>query len=297
VADAVVQAVEIVRTEIESRAHVLTLSLPQRPLCLDADPARLAQVFANLLSNAAKYTPPGGSLWLTAEPIEGEVTIRVRDNGVGIPRDLLPHVFDLFVQADVSLERARGGLGVGLTIVRRLVEMHGGRVDAHSAGAGQGSEFIVHLPLSRTATAGMWPAPAASRPTTPLKVLVIEDNKDSAETMASLLELWGHEVRLCFDGLGAVPAAERFGPDIVLSDIGLPGLNGFEVARQLRQHPSFGKVVLVAMSGYGREEDKRRAMDAGFDHHLVKPPDLTALAELLGRVASSNADRPSRVVH
>jgi two-component system CheB/CheR fusion protein len=292
------QAVDTVRPEIESRSQSLTLSLPPQPLCVEADPARLSQVFANLLSNASKYTPAGGAIWLTAEPIGNEIAIRVRDSGVGLSPDLLPHVFDLFVQADVSLERARGGLGIGLTVVRRLVEMHAGRVEAHSAGTGQGSEFIVHLPYTEVSDLERWPdAPRTATVAGPLKVLVVEDNRDGAETLASILELWGHEVMLAFDGAAALDTAERFEPDVILSDIGLPGMNGFDLARQLRKHPAFGRVVLIAMSGYGREEDKRRAMEAGFDHHLVKPPDLAALQELFGRVAQAFGDRTSRTVH
>jgi CheY-like chemotaxis protein len=295
--DVVGQAVEASRPVIDSRALAFTVSLPPQLVRLDADPARLAQVFVNLLSNAAKYTPPGGSIWLTAEQLSDEVMIRVRDTGIGLAPEVLPHVFDLFVQADISLERTRGGLGIGLTVVRRLVEMHGGRVEARSAGIGQGSEFIVVLPVGIARPADRARPSRAELTVRALKVLVVEDNKDTAETLATILELWGHEVRLSFDGLGAIETAASFEPDIILSDIGLPGMNGYELARRLREQPSFGRVVLVAMSGYGQDEDKRRALESGFDHHIVKPPDLGALAELFGRVAQSIGDRTVRTVH
>jgi two-component system CheB/CheR fusion protein len=298
VEDVIAQAVESARVEIDSRAQSLTVSLPPRPLQIEADPARLAQVFANLLSNAAKYTPPGGSVWLTAESVGAEIVVRVRDTGVGLTPELVPQIFDLFVQADVSLERARGGLGIGLTIVRRLVEMHGGRVEAHSAGPGLGSEFMVHLPCSPATVSEREPRTAtASMPARRLKVLIVEDNRDAAETLASILKLWGHTVETAFEGTGALEVAERFEPDVIVSDLGLPGMDGFDLARQLRRQPAFGRVVLVAMSGYGREEDKRRALEAGFDHHLVKPPDLTVLSELFGRVAQSAQSRSARTVH
>jgi signal transduction histidine kinase/CheY-like chemotaxis protein len=295
-ADVVAQALDTVRPEIDARAQALTVSLPPQALAVEADPARLGQVFANLLSNAAKYTPSGGSIWLTAEPLADEIVVRVRDTGVGLAPELMPHVFDLFVQADVSLERTRGGLGIGLTVVKRLVEMHGGRVEARSAGIGHGSEFIVHLPHARGAAQDQdtRTTHVQSRARS-LKVLIVEDNKDSAETLAEILRLWGHEVRTAFDGSSALEAAERFEPDVIVSDIGLPGMSGFDLARQLRKHPAFGRVVLVAMSGYGQEEDKKAAVEAGFDHHLVKPPDLAALGDLFGRVAESIAER--RVVH
>jgi two-component system CheB/CheR fusion protein len=267
---------------------------------LDADPARLAQVVANLLGNAAKYTPPGGSIWLTAEYVGDEIVVRVRDTGAGLAAEMLPHIFDLFVQGEASLDRGRGGLGIGLTIVRRLVELHGGRVEARSGGPGQGSEFLLHLraipstfrPSRETAAAG-----ASDEAVRPLGVLVVEDNQDAADGLAMILRLWGHEVQVAFDGVGALEMAERHEPDVIISDLGLPGMDGYELARQLRQRPAFGKAVLVALSGYGREEDKRRALEAGFDHHVVKPPDLDALARLLGRVAARAVDPKARTLH
>ena len=292
------QAVEIIRASIDSRAHAFTVSLPPEPIRLDADPARLAQVVGNLLSNATKYTPRGGSIWLTAERTGGEVAVRIRDTGIGIAPDFLPHVFDLFVQGDASLDRARGGLGIGLTIVRSLVEMHGGRVEARSAGLGQGSEFVVQLPVAQDAAPERRPArvrqPHASAGNR-LRVLIVEDNQDAAESLAMMLELWGHAVETASDGLAALELVARREPDVVLSDLGLPGMDGYELARRLRQRPGLQDAVLVALSGYGRDEDKCRALDAGFDHHLVKPPDLDVLAELLGRIAG-RPDEPTRAL-
>jgi two-component system CheB/CheR fusion protein len=299
-ADIATRAVEMMRAVIDARGHNLTVSLPADPVRLDADPARLAQVIGNLLGNAVKYTPPGGSIWLTAEQVDAEVVIRVRDNGVGLAPDLLPHIFDLFVQGDASLDRARGGLGIGLTLVRRLVELHGGRVAVRSAGLGQGSEFIVYLPAlpaqraEAVVAASEEMAPRADRK---LKILVVEDNPDAAESLAMVLDLWGHDIRVTLDAAAAVEVAEQLVPDVIISDLGLPGMDGYELARRLRQHPRFGRAVLIALSGYGQEEDKRRALDAGFDHHLVKPPDLAELAELLGRVVVREAEGRSRTLH
>jgi CheY-like chemotaxis protein len=294
--EVVTRAVELTRPVVETRGHSLTVSLPPEPVRLDADVVRLVQVLANLLANAANYTPPSGSIWLTAERVDGEVVIRVRDTGLGLSPDLLPRIFDLFVQGDAALDRARGGLGIGLTLVRALVELHGGRVEAHSAGVGLGSEFVVRLPTLPDAR----PAAAPSQPAPPeraVRILVVEDNRDAAESLAALLGLWGHEVQVAFDGLAALRAAETMTPDVIISDLGLPGMDGYEVARQLRARPGFGRVVLVALSGYGREEDKRHALDAGYDHHLVKPPDTDALLQIVGHVAAARSDAPPRTLH
>jgi len=246
------------------------------------------QVVANLLSNAAKYTPPSGKIWVTAERLGAEVVLRVRDTGVGMAPELLSRVFDLFVQGDSSIDRTRGGLGIGLTLVRALVELHGGRVSATSPGVGLGSELLVRLPTLPGAAAD---APPPGERTIPagrkLKVLVVEDNQDAAESLTVLLELWGHEVRVAYDGVAALRLAEAEAPDVILSDLGLPGMDGYELARQLRTRPGFGRVVLVALSGYGRDEDRRLSAEAGFDHHLVKPPDLDVLLQLMGNVAAA----------
>ena len=293
------RAAETVRPLVDSRGQALTVSLPAEPVRLEVDPARLAQVLGNLLGNASTYTPAAGSIWLTAERLEDEIVIRVRDTGAGLAPDLLSRVFDLFVQGDASLDRGRGGLGIGLTIVRRLVEMHGGRVEARSPGIGQGSEFVLHLPvLPRTfaGTSDAGASPPADHEVRALRILIVEDNHDAADSLATVLQVWGHDVRLAFDGLAALDVAEAYEPDVILSDLGLPGMDGYELARRLRGRAGFGRAVMISLSGYGRDEDKRRALDAGFDHHLVKPPDVAVLAELLGRVAVMSAEaRPHRL--
>jgi PAS domain S-box-containing protein len=301
IAAVVASALETVRPAADARGHVLRVSLPTKPVRVDADPARLAQVLANLLDNAVKYTPPGGAVWLTAEQVGERVVLRVRDTGAGIAPEVLPQVFDLFVQADRTLDRARGGLGIGLTIVRRLVELHGGRVDARSPGLGLGSEFVVELPalpaslddgrLETVTLAGSRSAGSS------LRVLVVEDNQDTAESLAAMIEVWGHEVRVAFDGPTALDLSEHWTPDVIISDLGLPGVDGYELACRLRSRPRLGGAVLIALSGYGREEDKRRALDAGFDHHLTKPPDLNALANLLGGMATPASERGSHRMH
>jgi CheY-like chemotaxis protein len=287
--EVVARALETVRPMMDTRGHALTVTLPPHPVRLDADPARLAQVFGNLLANAAKYTPAHGSIWLTAESSNGEVAVRVRDTGAGLAPELLPHVFDLFVQGDGSLDRARGGLGIGLTIVRQLVELHGGRVAAWSGGIGKGSEFTIDLPLARpVAEPDARARPAADdHAGRPLRILVVEDNEDTAESLTTILEVWGHEVRVALDGLAALDIAGKWEPEVVLSDLGLPGMDGYALARRLRQIPTLGRTVLIALSGYGRDQDRRQAFDAGFDHHLVKPPDLEGLAALLTRIAAA----------
>ncbi len=288
-------AVETCRAMIEARQHRLTISLPPGPVRLEADSARLTQVVANLLDNAAKYTEIGGNIWLTAECYESEVSIRVRDSGTGIPAMMLPHVFDLFTQVGRSLDRAHGGLGIGLTLVRALVEMHGGRVEASSPGAGQGSEFIVRLPLARKDTA--WPrtpegfaSRAAASPSR--RVLVVDDNADVAETLAMLLRFTGHEVRAAYDGPMALDTVRAFQPEVVLLDIGLPGMDGFEVARSIRREVQDPNVLLVALTGYGQEEDRLRSKEAGFEYHLVKPVDPGALQVLLGSLARAASTQP-----
>lgn len=284
---AVIQsAVETSGPLIEASGHKLTVALPPAPLYLDADCTRLAQVLANLLNNSAKYTESGGDISLVAERDGGDVTFRVRDNGLGIPAEMLPRIFDMFVQVDGSIRRRQGGLGIGLTLVKELVEMHGGSVEAHSAGLRQGSEFIVRLPLaaeSRT-TQGQEPSTLSFRPedeAPALRILVVDDNKDSAESLGMLLRLAGQDVRIAHDGPAALDAARTYRPDLVLQDIGMPGMSGYEVARHLREHPATKKVVLVAITGYGQEEDRLRSRKAGFDEHLVKPVDFEALRSLL----------------
>jgi PAS domain S-box-containing protein len=286
VRDIVDVAVETVRPLIDQRRHELTVSLPPEPIWLHADAARLEQVVVNLLTNAAKYTELGGHVWLTVQLEGDECVLRVRDTGVGITPALLPCIFDLFTQAERSLDRSQGGLGIGLALVQRLTELHGGTVEAHSA-LGQGSEFVVRLPVLSTHTPQA-PSPVADtdQPTTrPLRVLVVDDNVDTVLSFSMLLRVSGHEVRSARDGPTAVQAALDYRPDVVLLDIGLPGLNGYEVAKRIRQDPVLKDVVLVALTGYGQEADLQTSLRAGFNHHLVKPAYLEQLQQILALVS------------
>ena len=281
---AVQSAVETARPMIDSFGHTFTVSLPSEPILLHADLTRLAQVFSNLLTNAAKYTDGGGGIALAAELEGNELVVRVSDDGVGIPSDMLPHVFDMFVQVDRSLEKSQGGLGIGLTLVKRLVELHGGRVEANSPGPGRGSEFIVRLPVLVSVVAeNRRPSSCNGRGEGKLdaRILIADDNEDSAESLAMLFQLRGADVRTVHDGLEAVETAESFQPDLVLLDIGMPKLNGYDAARRLRKQPWAGKATIVAMTGWGQPDDKRRAADAGFDHHLTKPIEPKLLDDVL----------------
>jgi PAS domain S-box-containing protein len=283
-------AVETSRPLIEQCGHELTVTLPPEPIHLYADLVRLAQVFMNLLTNAAKYTDRGGRIWLTAELASRErerpeVVVRVKDTGVGIPAEKLPRLFEIFFQVDRSLERSQGGLGIGLSLVRRLVELHGGSVQAHSAGVGKGSEFSVRLPVLAE-TPKPQPTPertddGATKAGTGRRVLVVDDNRDSADSLALLLGLGGNEVQAAYDGLAAVEAAEHFRPEVVLLDIGMPKLNGYDACRRIREQPWGKRMMLIALTGWGQEEDKRRTEEAGFNTHMVKPVDLAALKQLL----------------
>jgi signal transduction histidine kinase len=276
-------AVETARPILEASGHELTMTLPPEPISLDADPSRLAQVFANLLNNAAKYTEQAGQIRLTAEQQGGEVVVKVRDTGIGISGDVLPRIFDIFTQGDRSLERAQGGLGIGLSLVRGLVELHGGSVVAHSAGLGQGSEFTVRLPALASPALEIQTTKRDGEPKAipARRILVADDNLDSAESLALLLTLRGSEVRTAHDGWDAVETAAAFGPDIVLLDIGMPRLNGYEAARKIREQGRGERVVLIALTGWGQDEDRQRSTDAGFDFHLVKPVDFAVLEQLL----------------
>ena len=275
-------AVEAARPLFEQRQQELTVELPPQPIYMDADPARLAQVVGNLLTNACKFTDPGGRIWLSVEREGEQAIIRVRDSGVGIAADHLSRIFEMFVQVDRSMERSTSGLGVGLTLVKRLVEMHGGTVEARSAGIGRGSEFVVRLPNLREAPKAL-PVPAVSEPTskTPRRILVVDDNPDSAQTLATLLQMDGHEAHTAYDGFEAVHAAKTLRPDVVLLDLGLPRLNGFEVARHIREQPWGNGTVLVALTGWGQEEDRNRSRAAGFNGHLVKPVNHAVLTRLM----------------
>jgi PAS domain S-box-containing protein len=294
-AEVVQAAVETSRPLIRRRKHHLTVQLPDTPVRLEADLTRLAQVISNLLNNAAKYTDDGGQIRLDAAVREGVVTIRVRDTGLGVDPDLLPHVFDLFTQADRTPDRSEGGLGIGLTLVKRLVELHGGAVEAHSEGLGSGAEFIVRLPVL--------PAGATSEPVMPsrvpvvaaadarsLRILVVDDNVDAADSIAMLLNMEGHQTRSVNTARAALLAVPDFKPEVVLLDIGLPEMDGYEVARRLREQNGAGaatrRMRLVAVTGYGQPADRRRAQAAGFDEHMVKPVEPTALQDFLRVVQS-----------
>jgi PAS domain S-box-containing protein len=278
-------ALETTRPLIERHGHEFAMRLPKDPLPLDVDPTRLAQVIANLLNNAAKYTPPGGRLQLTAD-IEGDrLAIRIADNGVGIPTEMLPRVFDLFMQVSGSIDNSQGGLGIGLTLVRALVELHHGSVVAESAGAGLGTTMTVRLPLANRSEEPVAPAAIDLASTGGLSILVVDDNADAAASLAMLLELEGHVARVAHSGLAALTAMNEFVPDLVFLDIGLPDISGYEVARRLRASPPAGGTPrLIALTGWGSEEDRRQAQTAGFDAHLVKPVDPAELGAVLNAI-------------
>jgi signal transduction histidine kinase/CheY-like chemotaxis protein len=282
------ESVEATRPFIEGRGHALVVTLPKQPVWLEADPTRLEQVLCNLLNNAAKYTQQRGEISVSAELVrhgkDPFVQVRVRDTGVGISPDLLPCIFDLFTQAEQAADRSQGGLGIGLALVRNLVQMHGGRVEAHSSGPGQGSEFCVCLPVLEQVEPEPPPGPANNgfSPTAArrARVLLVEDNPDAAETLTEMLQMWGHEVRAVDNGPAALDLAPDYRPEVVLMDIGLPGMNGYEAAARLREG-SPSPMLLVAMTGYGMEESRRRSAEAGFDQHLTKPVDPAELQRLL----------------
>jgi PAS domain S-box-containing protein len=275
------RAAEAVRPRVEEHGQRLTATLPDGPLRIDVDPVRLTQVVTNLLNNASKYTDDGGEIRLAAGREEGEAVIRVSDTGIGIDPKLLPRIFELFTQADQALDRSQGGLGIGLTVVKSLVEMHGGSVRASSEGHGRGSEFVVRLPAAEAMEQPARDVPAAA-PAAPLRILVVDDNAAAAKLLGRLLEkLGGHEIRIVHDGEAALAAAASFRPNLVLLDIGLPRMDGFEVARLMRERPGYGGILLVALTGYGTAEDRKRSLEAGFDDHLVKPPGVEMLRTVL----------------
>jgi signal transduction histidine kinase len=278
------QAVESARPLIDEKRHDLTISIERGQLPLHVDATRVAQIVLNLLTNAAKYTERGGHIWLTAKPVGDQVVIGIRDDGLGIPPDKLPEMFRLFSQGDRSLARSEGGLGIGLTVVQKLTEMHGGTVEARSEGPGKGSEFIIRLPLAQTpeepraqVQGGLHASGKGFR------ILVVDDSVDTARGMERLLELLGNHALAVHDGRSAVEAARTFRPDYVLLDISLPGMDGYQVAAALRRDEIHKDTVIIAVSGYGQEEDRRRSLAAGFNHHLVKPVDFDTLFSLLGR--------------
>lgn len=295
VSQAVTQAVQMVRPLVEAQGHRLTVELPAEPIQLEADETRIVQVLVNLLSNAAKYTEQGGSVNLSAARVGEEVVLGVRDNGIGIERGMLGAIFDRFTQVDRALHRSQGGLGIGLTLVRQLVELHGGRVSAHSDGPGKGSEFVVHLPATKPSSASV-SSPGAAAPggagepaATPCRILIIEDNSDACETLSLLLRMLGHHIEAAATGPDGIARALVSRPQVVLIDLGLPGLDGFEVARQIRAALGEG-VRLLALSGYTQDDDRRRAYEAGFDAHLPKPVELEDLNRALKDTARDNID-------
>jgi PAS domain S-box-containing protein len=286
-------AVETSRPLIEAAGHQLALTIPPEPLTLEGDPVRLTQVVANLLNNAAKYTDAGGQIWLTVRRDGHGVAISVRDTGTGIPPEMLARVFDLFTQVDRHAERTQGGLGIGLTLVKRLVEMHGGSVQARSEGTGRGSEFVVRLPLATTRepTSLSGPKGSASTVLAPRRVLVVDDNHDAADSLGTLLRLLGADVHIVYSGPDALEALAAYQPAVVLLDIGMPGMDGYEVAQRIREQPAFQDVTLIALTGWGQEADRNRTQAAGFDYHLIKPADVSALETLLGSLEGGPGSR------
>src|SRR5262249_18961234 len=278
----VARAVEAMRPVLEQRGHHLEVKLPSHPIWLEVDLTRLEQVLLNLLDNAAKFTPPNGQIWLAARQEDNMVVLRVRDTGAGIEPDLLPRVFDLFTH-DERPANAATGLGVGLTLVRRLVEMHGGSVSAFSEGPGRGSEFIIRLPVftERQHPENRILPGTAKAPGRLLRILVVEDNSEAGKSLAMVLRLWGHEVRVVRDGPAALEAVKQERPDVVLLDIGMPGMDGYEVAKRLRDIAALKKALLIALTGYGTDEDRGRSREAGFDIHLVKPVSSEELRRVL----------------
>jgi len=294
-ASVVARAVETVQPLVDAQGHQLSVHVPPESLAIDVDPVRLAQVVSNLLTNAAKYTEPNGRLTLTAERDGGMAVLRVADNGIGIAPTMLHRIFDLFVQVDHASTKAQGGLGIGLTLVKNLMEMHGGTVEAHSGGLGCGCEFVVRLPIAAPERHDAHPE--SGQQVDPLKasgyrVLVVDDNRDAAESLAVLFTLQGHEVRTAHSGSAALEMSQTYRPDVVFLDIGMPGMDGYEVARRMRQQPGLEHVVLAALTGWGQQEDRRRTAEAGFNHHLVKPP-----APLAVDAVFAGLKRPSPHLH
>ena len=292
-ADVVRQVVDAYRSVFDVAQQELTVTLPETPAYLHADPVRLTQIIGNLLHNASKFTGQGGRISLSVERQGGEVVVIVRDSGIGISPDMLPKIFEMFRQADQSLERSQGGLGIGLTLVRRLVEMHGGSVAASSAGIERGSEFVVRLPELIREESSPSPVPIAAEPppAAPRRILVVDDNRDAAEALSMMLKLAGHETHLAFDGAEALEAAARLRPDVLLLDIGMPKLSGYDVARRIREQPWGQTMLLVALTGWGQDEDRRKTREAGFDGHLVKPVEFTTLARMLAVLPTAQRAR------
>ena len=287
-ATAIETSVEAAQPFIDAKRHELTIDLPGHPVVFEADPVRLAQIFSNLLINAAKYTTRGGHIELSATNGDGQVIVSVRDNGIGISAEMMPRIFTLFSQAQPALGRTEEGLGVGLTMVRALVDLHGGTIEARSEGIGQGSEFIVRLPVGQVGQSPEEPMNGKSMaPSRPLRVLVVDDNRDAADSCAMMLKLSGHQVETAYNGTRALQVGESFRPHVVLLDIGLPDINGYEVARRIRDSAWGADLPLVAVTGWGKEEDRERAYAAGFDHHLTKPVVPEAVESVVSAIAAT----------
>lgn len=301
VATLIARAVETIQPLIEDRGHALSVVSPDAPLTVNGDALRLTQAIGNVLGNAAKYTPRGGRIELSVGQEGEQLAIRVRDNGIGIPAERLPHIFDLFTQLDRSSDHPQSGLGIGLAIVCRLIEMHGGTVSAHSEGAGRGSEFEIRLPVhrgeARREAAGEGAGSSAAAPIVPRRILVADDNADALASLTEVLRLYGHEVFSAPNGRAALESAERHLPEVALLDIGMPLLDGYEVARRIRAQAWGKQVTLLALTGWGQDSDRRRSAEAGFDLHLVKPVDVVKLTELLAQLPGSAASVPDAAKH
>lgn len=285
------QAVEVARPLIDAAGHHLSVELPDEPIYLNADHTRLAQVFGNLLNNSSKYTRPEGNISLVAKRADDEVIVTVKDNGAGIPPDKLASIFEMFMQVEGTAERSQGGLGIGLTLVKRLIEMHGGSIEPRSAGEGMGSEFVVRLPVLSGPAIAAEDGTEVARKSVPRRILIVDDNRDSAVSLALLLEITNNETHLAHDGLEALDAMDKHRPEVVLLDIGLPKLNGHEVCRRVREQPWGKDIVIIALTGWGQENDRRKSQEAGFDGHLVKPVDYEKLLDLLGKLTSGAETR------
>jgi PAS domain S-box-containing protein len=290
-------AVETSLPLIEQDRHELKVHLPAQPIVVNADMIRMAQVFSNLLNNAAKYTEPGGRIELSVAANEGLAEVSVKDSGIGIPAEMMPHIFEMFTQVDRHLHRSQGGLGIGLTLVKRLVEMHGGAVEVRSRGAGQGSEFIVRLPVIADSSPATPAAPdKESSANQALRILVVDDNEDSANSLGKLLQLMGNDVRIAHDGWAALEAANEFRPAAMLLDLGMPRMDGYEVCRRLRSESWGRAMAVIALTGWGQADDRQRTHEAGFDYHFVKPVDADRLMKLLTEVRSLAAAQSAGVV-
>jgi PAS domain S-box-containing protein len=283
-------AIDTSRPLIDAAGHELFISLPDQPISLEGDPVRLCQVISNLLNNAAKYTPPKGKIWLTVSQEADQVAISVRDSGSGIPAEMLSRVFKMFTQLDRDKKQAQGGLGIGLALAKSLVDLHGGNIEVHSEGAGQGSEFIVHLPRAKQQSpqSRAQLRPHLKSTANSCRIMVVDDHAAGATMLAKLLENMGNEVRVADGGRAALAALSEWQPDVLLLDIGMPEMDGYEVANRIRQQPELDGILLVALTGWGQTDDRRRTEEAGFDHHLVKPVDIESLRRLLSSVNAAD---------